>query len=95
MPYITKEQRDDLDPAIQELINTIIVTNCDGGSQAGRMNYVITKLLDAVYPDNRYKSMAEAVSVLEMAKLEFYRRVAAPYEDQKMYDNGDAYVREQ
>ena len=31
------------------------------------------------------------VGVLECAKLELYRRLAAPYEDLKIEDNGDVY----
>ena len=31
------------------------------------------------------------VGVLECAKLELYRRMAAPYEDEKIEDNGDVY----
>jgi hypothetical protein len=31
------------------------------------------------------------IGVLECAKLELYRRVAAPYEDAKCEDNGDVY----
>ena len=34
---------------------------------------------------------AEVISSLECAKLEFYRRVAVPYEDQKILENGDVY----
>ena len=31
------------------------------------------------------------IGVLECAKLELYRRVAAPYEDDKIDENGDVY----
>jgi len=31
------------------------------------------------------------VGVLECAKMELYRRVAAPYEDKKKEENGDVY----
>jgi hypothetical protein len=37
----------------------------------------------------RYFNLNRAVGVLECCKLEFYRRVAAPYEDTKIQQNGD------
>jgi len=39
----------------------------------------------------RYAHLNEVVGVLECAKLELYRRVVAPYEDQKMTESGDVY----
>jgi len=32
------------------------------------------------------------IGALECAKLELYRRVAAPYEDDKIAENGDVYT---
>ena len=54
----------------------------------GELNYVITKIMKEVYP-LRYYHINKAIGVLECIKQEFYRRVAAPYEDQKMKENGD------
>jgi hypothetical protein len=34
---------------------------------------------------------ADIAGALECCKLEFYRRVAVPYEDQKIKSNGDVY----
>ena len=39
----------------------------------------------------RYAHLNEAIGVLECAKLELYRRVAAPYEDGKRAETGDVY----
>ncbi len=39
-----------------------------------------------------YTAIADVVKVMETAKLEFYRRIAVPYEDQKMSTNGDVYA---
>jgi hypothetical protein len=39
----------------------------------------------------RYAHLNEAIGVLECAKLELYRRVAAPYEDEKITESGDVY----
>jgi hypothetical protein len=38
-----------------------------------------------------YQNINELIGVLECAKLELYRRVASPYEDEKIQSNGDVY----
>ena len=83
MPYITEEAREQLN---------------DGGlpDNEGELNYVISSLLDeylAQYGCN-YTNINQVVGVLECAKLEIYRRMAAPYEDAKMRENGDVYRQE-
>jgi hypothetical protein len=92
MPYIRTEKREALDTAISELLNALRELESDDPSNdmGGNLNYVFTSILDKCY-GQRYSEMAQAVSVLEMAKLEYYRRRAAPYETQKAHDNGDVY----
>jgi hypothetical protein len=48
----------------------------------------VTKMLKEIYP-LRYYHINKAIGVLECIKLEFYRRVAAPYEDVKIKESGD------
>jgi len=86
MPYITPQARERLDSG-----------NAPGN--AGELNYAITRLVDAYLVTaaseagrRRYAHLNEAIGVLECAKLELYRRVAAPYEDAKMADSGDVYT---
>lgn len=59
----------------------------------GELNYAITRLLmDYVrYTGLRYSAINDALGALEGAKLEFYRRIAVPYETQKIEENGDVY----
>ena len=86
MPYIDQEHRDKLDPHIEEL--TEILRNM------GDLNYTITKLCDAYLSTEvgiRYARINDLIGALECAKLELYRRVAAPYEDTKVTHNGDVY----
>jgi hypothetical protein len=86
MPYIKQEARDHLDPFIDKLIDEIDYTNM------GEINYIITRLCDAlVRGDVRYGKINSLIGVLECAKLELYRRVAAPYENEKIDENGDVY----
>jgi hypothetical protein len=60
---------------------------------AGELNYQITLLLKKYLVDNglSYSKINDVMGALEGAKLEFYRRVAAPYEDKKIIENGDVY----
>jgi Domain of unknown function (DUF6899) len=84
MPYI----RPDLRPAIDELVEPLIdhLAAADDGS----VNYAITRLLHGVYArELRYERINRAMGVLACVEAEFYRRVAAPYEDQKIAENGD------
>lgn len=59
----------------------------------GELNYVITVMcLD--YLDSKglsYQTINDIVGALEGAKMEFYRRAAAPYEDKKILEHGDVY----
>lgn len=65
----------------------------DGATSSGELNYAITRLCNNYLFDKglRYATLNEIVGVLECAKLEFYRRMAAGYEDKKKDENGDVY----
>lgn len=85
MPYISRDARDRL---------------AAGGEpeSAGELNYALTRLVDAYLARAaadegriRYAHLNEAIGVIECAKLELYRRVAAPYEDEKAAESGDVY----
>lgn len=81
MPYINKNRRVDLDADVPP--NT-----------AGELNYVITRIITAyARRDGKlsYSNINDILGALEGAKLEFYRRVAVPYENGKMVTNGDVY----
>ncbi len=58
----------------------------------GELNYLITRLIDTfIGPDISYSAINDVVGVLECAKLEAYRKIAANYEDQKEAENGLVY----
>jgi hypothetical protein len=58
----------------------------------GELNYCITKLCQEFIGHERsYNALNSIIGVLECSKQEFYRRVAAPYEDEKRKENGDVY----
>jgi hypothetical protein len=74
MPYIKQADRaDDLKP-----------------STPGELNFVLTRIVYAYWKERgNYQAINDVLGALEGAKLEFYRRVAAPYEDTKIAENGD------
>jgi len=60
---------------------------------SGELNYMITCLVTdyMTAKGKSYETINDIVGALEGAKLEFYRRIAAPYEDLKIKENGDVY----
>jgi hypothetical protein len=80
MPYITEEARQSDHMLQYEPHN------------AGELNFLITTFIRDYYNNKPcYQSINDIVGALEGAKLEFYRRIAAPYENNKMFENGDVY----
>lgn len=81
MPYIKQEDRVRL-----KALPVSIMT-------AGELNYTFTKsILDYIAMNGTsYQIFNDIIGALEGAKLEFYRRVVADYEDGKITQNGDVY----
>lgn len=91
MPYIKQGQRETLDRSISEL-SEILSKNFAEDAIEGALNYTITNLIASITATEgnwRYKFINRAVGVLECVKLEFYRRLAGPYEDKAIEKNGD------
>lgn len=59
----------------------------------GELNYQITKLLCRYIRRKgmSYQSINDVLGALDGASKEFYRRVAVPYENTKLSENGDVY----
>jgi len=90
MPYIAEEKRMMLEHALATLAAGIIVE--DPKEQAGVLNYCISSIINEVLKTRKnYHAINEMIGVLECAKLELYRRVASPYEDEKIESNGDVF----
>ena len=82
MPYIKQERR-------------IAILGLDESpSTAGELNYLLTTcIVDySRLKGLSYQTINDIVGALEGAKLEFYARVARPYEDTKIQQNGDVYL---
>jgi hypothetical protein len=86
MPYITQEERPPYDEVLEHIIKLLKEKSPE--SVDGPLNYVVTRIIKEVYP-LRYYHINKAMGVLECIQHEFYRRVAAPYEDTKIEQNGD------
>jgi len=83
MPYIKQERRDAIRAGAKP-------------QDAGELNFAISVLVDDYLKEKgaiRYAHLNEVVGAMDCAKLELYRRVAVPYEDQKIEENGDVYER--
>lgn len=80
MPYITVDKRAEID-----------ITHRP--ETPGELNYCITMVLIDYLNRNglSYSTINDIVGAVEGAKMEFYRRVAIPYEDKKIAENGDVY----
>jgi len=86
MPYIEKKDREkfhtdvDLIKQVAEKIET-----------CGELNYVFTLICQQYLLKKgiRYQNINDIVGALEGCKLEFYRRIASHYEDDKILSNGD------
>jgi hypothetical protein len=102
MPYIKDERRKELrhfasrtyalemDP--NGPVPPIAVVH-EQTDNVGELNYLLTELCIAYFRIHgaRYQQINDVIGALECCKQEFYRRVAAPYEDEKIKENGDVY----
>jgi hypothetical protein len=86
MPYIAQEDRKRFESALNGL-----TAEMNNGCTPGDLNYLITRLIRfyVFRKGLRYTTLNDVMGALEGAKLEFYRRMVAPYEDEKIRENGD------
>lgn len=83
-------------PYISELNRNRIWTEAEEGSlptlsSPGELNYFMCEILIS-YIHNKglsYQSINDCLGALEGVKQEFYRKVAVPYEEKKIVENGD------
>ncbi len=85
MPYIKPVNR----AAYTQHLKNIDTVLEAGGYQEGELNYIFFYLLKRALRKKSYKQINKLIGVLECCKLELYRREAAPYEDEKIEENGD------
>jgi len=85
MPYIKPGVREPMEKHIRELTYLI--------HGVGELNYVITRLCLGYFDgsEQNYRAYNAIIGALHCAAYEFYRRMAAPYEDRKRNENGEVY----
>lgn len=83
MPYIKHDKRTVLDPHLEQLAREV--------TTEGELNYCIYKLSCLLIDKmgESYDNYSMCSSAMEHAKLEWYRKRVAPYEDKKIAENGD------
>lgn len=88
MPYISHSDRMTLNHTLTTLGARIKCYE----EYEGILNYCISTLInDLLKEPTTYAQINRLIGVLECAKLELYRRIAAPHEDKKIEENGDVY----
>lgn len=82
MPYIPRDDRDDVRPDMME-----------DAENAGQLNYQISTLCSLYLNQHgmRYQTMNDIIGALQGALMEFNRVVVGPYEDTKLEQNGGVY----
>jgi hypothetical protein len=82
MPYIKPQDRPKFDDAAVKIGTS---AEC-----AGDLNYAITVIAHTYLKKKgiRYANINEVMGALECCKLELYRAIAAPYETDKIIENG-------
>jgi hypothetical protein len=87
MPYIDPCDRRTAPRGLRDVLRFAAERAAPGG-----LNYLVTRLVVAwLGKAPTYEQFNAAVGALECAKLELYRRMVAPYEDEKCAENGDVY----
>lgn len=81
MPYVEQERRYDLDSVVDEMVKAHVEVN-------GDLNYILYYYCkDFIIPSyNNYKNF---IGELNECAAEIRRRILAPYEDEKIKENGD------
>ena len=88
MPYISPKDR----PLFNKIIEDFIDGQIYDPFTPGELNYLITTLLHEWSKNIKgYTAYNTIIGILECAKQEFYRRIVAPYEDEKILENGDVF----
>jgi hypothetical protein len=81
MPYIKEHLRDQ-------------IVRAGDPSGPGHLNYLFSVIAREYWKNSSgsYADLNDVIGAFEGAKMEFYRRVVVPYEDEKIKENGDIYA---
>jgi len=85
MPYIKQEQRKELNPHLEPMLDRWY--HMPKNDVAGEFTYVIYRLLKIF--GGKFWMRALGMGCMVCAMLEMYRQYHAPYENEKIEENGD------
>ena len=93
MPYIKKLKQKKYDDAIDKIVHELNVEGVTAIYPSGHLNYIISKIINDTLKRQglRYQNINSIICALDCCKMELYRRIASPYEDLKIQENGDVY----
>jgi len=93
MPYIKQEDREIVDSFLRNVLFNITDYGRNNKDElpVGAYNYIISRIVHQFLIVNgvNYTNINSMIGVLECSKLELYRIIAAPYEDNKILENGN------
>lgn len=96
MPYINDKVRRSIKDELKDMQDALIdvVKSSNEDISDGLYNYIITSLLEVfpeanTCPEWNYRMINRCIGILECVKMEFYARLARPYEDKKIETEGD------
>lgn len=93
MPYINQEARQELDEAIETMVEFITHGNDLSDYEllqiAGELNYIFSRIIAGCMGKVSYSKIAIITGLMENMKQEFYRRIASTHEDRAILNNGD------
>jgi len=89
MPYLREENKVYFDKLLERLRKCAI-------ANGGELNFLFTEIINQFHVTNskRYETMNTVVGALESCKVEYQRRIVAPYEDKKIQENGEVFSEE-
>ena len=101
MPYIRQDKRDEVftidcdDDGNQADINLEYLGFAVGEciDNMGDLNFLLSTAIARYLEINgkNYQNCNDIMGMFESCKSEFYRRIVAPYEDEKIEENGDCH----
>ena len=92
MPYITPSERPQYQDDINDIVDKLMAESIHSNNTAkGHLNYIITAIIKRFLKRTgmNYASAQDFIGgVLTCCQLELYRKMLAPYEDEKEEQNG-------
>lgn len=91
MPYLPQKFRDELDRQVDVHYLRDYLSSLQLKDFLGALNYLIFSMAKHYLDKNgkSYATLASITGTIECSKQEIYRRIAGPYEDLKIEENGD------